>query len=126
MLSCTNNEEPVLSAAFATGQDELIRRHARAEVLGSPMAIALYSALVEALAGNAQLARSHLAKCAELKCTEQVVWFPAALLARVGTRTDPTALALKKLALEAPLTLGGGPELAKALGDLDAHLGATP
>ena len=119
-------EEPVLSAAFANGDDELIRRHARAEVLGSPMAIALYSALVEALAGNAQLARSHLAKCAELKCTDQVVWFPSVLLSRVGARTDPTALVLKKLAEEAPLTLGGGPALAKGLAELDAHLGAAP
>lgn len=119
-------EEPVLSAAFATGQDELIRRHARAEVLGSPMAIALYSALVEALAGNTQLARSHLATCRELKCTEQVVWFPEVLRARVGARTDPTALVLKKLADETPLTLGGGPALAQALAELDAHLGATP
>ncbi len=119
-------EEPVLSAAFATGQDELIRRHARAEVVGSPMAIALYSALVEALAGNAKLARSHLAKCTALKCTEQIVWFPGVLLARVGTRTDPIALALKRLAEQTPLTLGGGHELAKALAEFDAQLGAAP
>jgi tRNA A-37 threonylcarbamoyl transferase component Bud32 len=119
-------EEIVLSSAFATGQDELIRRHTRAPTQGSPMAVALYGALVEALAGNAQLARSHLAKCAELKCTEQVVWFPSVLLERIGSRTDPTAVVLKKLAEGAPLTLGGGESLAKGLADLDAHLGGAP
>jgi tRNA A-37 threonylcarbamoyl transferase component Bud32/tetratricopeptide (TPR) repeat protein len=119
-------EEAVLSSAFATGQDELIRRHARAQVLGSPMAVALYGALVEALAGNAQLARSHLAKCAELKCSEQVVWFPQVLLERVGSRSDATAEVLKRLAVQAPLTLGGGESLAKGLAELDAHLGGAP
>ena len=119
-------EESVLSSAFATGQDELIRRHARAPVLGSPMSVALYGLLVEALAGNAQLARSHLARCLELKCAEQVVWLPAVLLERVGTRTDPTALALKKLAEDAPLTLGGGAALARGLSELDAHLTGLP
>ncbi|MDP2271839.1 MAG: serine/threonine-protein kinase [Archangium sp.] len=119
-------EEAVLSSAFATGQDELIRRHARAPVPGSPMAVALYGALVEALAGNGQLARSHLAKCAELKCAEQVVWFPALLRERVGARSDATALVLKKLAEDTPLTLGGAERLAKGLAELDAHLGGAP
>ena len=119
-------EEAVLSSAFATGQDELIRRHARAPVPGSPMSVALYGALVEALAGNGQLARSHLAKCAELKCAEQVVWFPSLLRERVGKRTDATALVLKKLAEDTPLTLGGSADLAKGLAELDAHLGGAP
>ena len=119
-------EEVVLSSAFATGQDELIRRHARAPVLGSPMAVALYGALVEALAGNAQLARSHLARCAQLKCAEQIVWFPAVLRARVGTRRDPTAVLLRQLADRTPLTLGDSAGLGKALAELDAHLGGAP
>jgi hypothetical protein len=119
-------EEPVLSSAFATGQDELIRRHARAPVPGSPMAVALYGALVEALAGNARLARSHLARCAELKCAEQVVWFPAVLRARVGARTDATAVLLRQLADATPLTLGDSAALAKGLAELDAHLGGAP
>ncbi|MDP1822750.1 MAG: serine/threonine-protein kinase [Archangium sp.] len=116
----------VLSAAFAIGQDELIRQKARAPVPGAPAAVALFGALVEALAGNTLLARAHLAKCEELKCAEVVDWFPAALLHRVEGRTDATALMLKKLAEDTPLTIGGHEALAKGLRALDAHLGGEP
>jgi hypothetical protein len=116
----------VISAAFAIGQDELIRQKARAPVPGSPAAVALFGALVEALAGNTLLARAHLKTCEELKCAEVVDWFPAALVRRVEGRTDATALLLKKLAEDTPLTIGGHEALAKGLRELDAHLGGEP
>jgi tRNA A-37 threonylcarbamoyl transferase component Bud32/tetratricopeptide (TPR) repeat protein len=116
----------VLSAAFASGQDELIRQKARAPVPGAPAAVALFGALVETLAGNTLLARAHLARCTELKCAEVVDWFPDALLHRLEGRTDPTAVLLRKLARDTPLTIGGGEALAKGLAELDAHLGGAP
>lgn len=115
-------DEAVMSAAFATGRDDLLRQKGRVPQPASPAAAALYGALVEALAGNAQLARAHLARCAELKCAEQVTWFPQVLLQRVGGRRDPTALALQRLAEDTPLTAGGAAALTRGLAELAAQL----
>ena len=115
-------DEGVISAAFATGRDDLIRQKGRVPEPASPAAVALYGALVEALAGNAQLARAHLARCTELKCAEMVVWLPGVLLHRVEGRSDPTALALRKLAEDTPLSMGDSAALARALAEFDAYL----
>lgn len=119
-------DEAVLAAAFATGKDELVREKARAQVPGSPAAVALYGALVEALAGNTQLARSHLAKCFELKCTDSLVWHSAVVLRRVEGRDDAVANSLRALATEHPLAVGDAAGVAAGLKALDAQLRGAP
>ncbi len=119
-------DEALLAAAFATGRDEVVREKARAQVPGSPAAVALYGALVEVLAGNTQLARAHLAKCFELKCTDSLVWHSAAVLRRVEGRDDALANSLRTLATEHPLAVGDAVGVAAGLKALDAQLRGAP
>lgn len=115
-------EEAVLAAAFATGHDDVVRQKARETSPGSPGAVALYGALVEALAGNTQLARAHLAKCFELECVEPLVWHSAMVLRRTAGREDAVAVTLRNIANEHPLAVGDAAGIEAGLRALDAQL----
>ncbi len=114
-------DEALMSAAFATGRDEVIRERVR-KGASSPTAVALYGAFVDLLAGNDQLARAQLARCLELQCGGAVVWQPTAVLHRIEGRHDAAAEALRRLALEHPRNIGDTAGLTRGLEALAASL----
>lgn len=117
-------DDVLLTAAFATGRDELIRRHLVEHPNANAPVAALYGGLLELLAGNERLGIAQLERCGELKCGALAAWHPEALLHRLEGREDPLAQRLRRFAAAHQVSLGDAPGLTKAIDELVTALKA--